>query len=58
MLYNVACVYARIGQKDEAIDCLERAVKSGFGLREWLEHDPDFASVRDDSRFQAILAKM
>jgi TolB-like protein/Tfp pilus assembly protein PilF len=58
MLYNVACVYARIGQKDEAIDCLERAVKSGFGLREWLEHDPDFASVRDDPRFRAILDRM
>ena len=51
-------MFARIGEKDEAIDCLERAVKSGFGLKEWLEHDPDFASVRGDPRFQAILAKM
>jgi serine/threonine protein kinase/tetratricopeptide (TPR) repeat protein len=58
MLYNVACVYAQLGEKDEAIDCLERAVKSGFGLREWLENDPDFAPVRGDPRFQAILAKM
>jgi len=58
MLYNVACVHARLGETDEAIDCLERAVKSGFGLREWLENDPDFATVRGDPRFQAILAKM
>jgi TolB-like protein/Flp pilus assembly protein TadD len=58
MLYNVACVYARLGEEDEAIECLDRAVRTGFGLREWLENDPDFASVRDDPRFQAILAKM
>jgi tetratricopeptide (TPR) repeat protein len=58
MLYNVACVYAQLGEKDEALECLERAVNTGFGLKEWLENDPDFAAIRGDPRFQAILAKM
>jgi TolB-like protein/cytochrome c-type biogenesis protein CcmH/NrfG len=58
MLYNVACVYAILGENEEAITCLDKAVRSGFGLREWLEHDSDFTSIRDDPRFKAILARM
>ncbi len=58
MLYNTACFYAVQGETDEAINCLEKAVQYGFGLRGWLENDPDFNSVRGDSRFQAILKKL
>jgi TolB-like protein/Flp pilus assembly protein TadD len=58
MLYNTACFYAVQGEADEAIACLEKAVQHGFGLRGWLENDPDFSSVRGDPRFQAILRKL
>jgi len=58
MLYNVACVYALLGETDEALSCLDRAVRSGFGLREWLENDSDFIALRGDPRFQAILNRM
>jgi len=57
VLYNVACVYALLGLKDSAIDCLENAVKKGFGHWEWIEHDSDFASLRNHPRFQALVKR-
>lgn len=53
--YNVACLYALEGEKDRAFQCLEDAFRAGFGNREWLEKDPDIASLRDDPRFAALL---
>ncbi len=56
--YNVACLYAVEGQLDQALECLSAAVERGFGNREWLEHDPDMDSLRDDPRFKALIAGM
>jgi len=58
MLYNLACFYAIQGEPEEALNCLEKAVQLGFGLRGWIENDPDFSSVRGTPRFQALLEKM
>jgi TolB-like protein/Tfp pilus assembly protein PilF len=55
VLYNVACVYALLNESDRAIDCLERCITGGWGQREWMEHDPDLASLRGNPRFQALL---
>ena len=54
VLYNVACSYALMGLADDAIMCLEKAVKNGFGHREWLENDSDLNSLRGDPRFEAL----
>ncbi len=58
LLYNVACVYAIEGMRDDAISCLERAVDKGYGHKEWIEHDSDLNSLRNDRRFQALLERM
>ena len=55
VLYNVACVYALLGQADKAVDCLEKSITHGWGQREWMEHDPDLAAVRDHPRFRALM---
>jgi TolB-like protein/Flp pilus assembly protein TadD len=54
--YNVACVYASMGRKDEALSLLARLFGRGMGGREWAERDPDLDPVRDDPRFKAMLA--
>lgn len=55
VLYNVACVYAQLGLKDSAIDCLEHAIKAGFGHWEWIEHDSDLDPLRSHPRFQSVI---
>jgi tetratricopeptide (TPR) repeat protein len=58
VLYNVACVYALGGMKDDAMMCLEKAVECGFGHREWLEHDSDLTLLRDDERFVELQKRL
>ena len=58
VLYNVGCIYALAGKPDEAIDYLDRSIRSGFGQREWFEHDSALDPLRTDPRFQALLRKM
>jgi serine/threonine protein kinase/Flp pilus assembly protein TadD len=54
VLYNVACTYAALGQPDEALSCLERAVRNGFGHRQWLDHDEDLKSLHGLPRFESL----
>jgi serine/threonine protein kinase/tetratricopeptide (TPR) repeat protein len=58
VLVNGACLFARARRVDEALDLLERTLARGFGKRDWIEHDPDYDSLRHDPRFQAMLAKL
>ena len=58
LLYNVACAFATLKHPDKALECLESAVDKGYGHKEWIEHDSDFISLREDPRFKAILARM
>lgn len=57
-LLNGVCLRARLGQKDAALDLLERVVVRGWGKRDWIEHDPDYDSLRDDPRFQELFAQL
>jgi adenylate cyclase len=56
--YNLACAYAVLGERDKAIDMLERAARQGGGNLGWIRQDPDFDSLRDDPRFQRLVAVM
>ncbi|MDO8501438.1 MAG: tetratricopeptide repeat protein [Gemmatimonadaceae bacterium] len=46
------------GLREEALQCLERAIDKGYGHREWVEHDSDLNSLRTDRRFQALLDRI
>jgi TolB-like protein/Flp pilus assembly protein TadD len=54
-LYNVACVYSTIGQIDEALDCLEKSIRGGMAMIDWMNNDSDLDNVRDHPRFKALL---
>lgn len=57
-LINAACLSAKAGQKEEALRYLERVFARGWGKRDWIEHDPDYDTLRDDPRFQKLLANL
>lgn len=56
--YNVACLYARAGESDAAIDRLYKAVEMGWAHREWLLNDGDLITLRDQPRFKQLVARM
>ena len=58
ILYNAACNLAQSGEHDRALDGLERSIKAGVSVGDWILHDPDFASLRDHPRFQAIVKRI
>ena len=58
VLYNAACNWALLGETDHALDGLERAIEAGVAVGDWIKHDPDFASLRGHSRFQAIVKRI
>lgn len=57
-LINGACLHAKSGNKEKALELLERIFEHGCGKRDWVERDPDYESLRGDPRFQKLLAKL
>ena len=51
MLYNLACLEARAGKTDAALDHLVTAAEANERFRNAAQTDEDFASIRDDPRF-------
>jgi len=51
MLYNLACLEARAGKADAALDHLVTAAEANERFRKAAQTDEDFASIRDDPRF-------
>jgi protein O-mannosyl-transferase len=56
--YNLATVQAVTGDSESALDSLERAFSLGFRERRSAEQDPDLASLRQDARFNKLLARL
>jgi adenylate cyclase len=58
VLYNLACFYSLSGEKETAIDCLEKSAAVGRVTREWIEHDSDLDPIREEPRYLALLEKI
>jgi quercetin dioxygenase-like cupin family protein len=55
--YNAACIEARHGDHERALDYLERAVELEPGrVRAYAPEDGDFAAIREDPRFLSAIA--
>jgi serine/threonine protein kinase/Flp pilus assembly protein TadD len=52
---NVAEFYAALGDREKALDWLDRAVRAGDERAEWFERNPLLASIRTETRFRQIL---
>lgn len=56
-VYNAACIYALFNNKEEALRLLQQALEEKEVTVEHVLQDRDFASLREDEDFKALLAK-
>ena len=56
-VYNLACFYSLQGMKEKALENLKVAFKDSSRLLEWSKQDADLDPMRDDPRFQALIAE-
>ncbi len=54
--YNAALIHAHLGQRDDALVALERAVELDY-QRELLPVDPGLSSLREEDRFKQLIAR-
>jgi len=51
MMYNAACLYARLGDKPLAVNTLKAAVAAGQEDFDWIKRDPDLDNIRNESEY-------
>jgi len=56
--YLIAVVYAGLGDKDQAFAWLEKAYQDRSFFLIWLNVEPRFDSLRDDSRFADVVRRV
>jgi len=56
--YNLACAFALSGEKEKALDNLEKAINAGFNDRRQYETDSDLDSLRETERFKELLKRL
>src|SRR5439155_20290819 len=52
--YNIACGYARKGDRDKAFEWLRRAMEAGFDVEKYLGHDDDLDGLKPDPRWRGL----
>jgi tetratricopeptide (TPR) repeat protein len=62
LYYNIACTYALLGEREQALDYLARDLRENHPSpgslaqkRDWARGDPDLASLRGEPRFERLL---
>ncbi len=56
--YNIACVYAVLGDTDKAMAWLERSVDTGFACWPFFRIDPHLESLREEPEFKRLVADL
>ena len=56
ILYNIACLESRLGRPEEAFEPLGASLATAPVFKEVAAADDDLAPLRDDPRFQALVA--
>jgi tetratricopeptide (TPR) repeat protein len=54
-LYDAACLYARLGDKANALAALRRALEGGFSHFDLFRTDNDLAVLREMPEFQELI---
>jgi tetratricopeptide (TPR) repeat protein len=56
--YNLACAFALSGEKEKALNNLEKAINAGFTDKQQYETDSDLDSLRETERFKELLKRL
>ena len=56
--WALASIHARLGEKDEALDWLERAFEEHDSTLVWLKVHPRFDALRGEPRFESLIARL
>ncbi|MFL5398455.1 MAG: TPR end-of-group domain-containing protein [Myxococcales bacterium] len=56
--YNIACGYARLGDRDKAMEWLQKASDAGFDLSAYLMQDDDLVALRSDAGFRDLVRRV
>jgi len=56
--YNVACVHARKGETDLALEWLGRTAEAGYTNTDMWQYDEDLKSLREEPRFRELVARL
>lgn len=54
--YSIACCYALLGEKEKALEWLEKALKLGFRDLKQVQTDTDFESLRNNPKYRELAA--
>jgi tetratricopeptide (TPR) repeat protein len=57
MAYYGVCLYSRLGDKEKAIELLDKAIAGGYENYEWIARDPDLKNIRGESGYREIMAR-
>jgi serine/threonine protein kinase/Tfp pilus assembly protein PilF len=54
VLYNVACVFCRLGDKPQALDALRKSWNAGYRDAEWARRDTALSLIHGDPEFERL----
>ncbi len=56
--YDIACIHALLGEKDDALRWLADAAHNGFPCHGFFEIDPLLESIRGEERFRGLMSEL
>lgn len=58
VLYNLACSYSLLNEKDKALCSIKQAINCGYDDFDHIESDTDLDNLRSDSRFRKYFLRI
>jgi HEAT repeat protein len=56
--YNFACALAQMNKKPEALDALQKAVRTGYEDADWIQRDRDLDSIKEEAEYKRLINEL
>ena len=53
--YDLACLFSRLEEREQAIDYLKKACDAGYQNFEWIKRDSDFDNIRNEPGYIELM---